>query len=801
MPNKASYARLSFPPCSRSLIQQRRRIRGRSFSVVFVLLAICLSLSSQQSFFGVDSVGAADTSYVYDSLGRLVTDDASGDAAAYKYDAVGNLLSVTNYPSSQLAGVGVSSDSGTTGSSFTIYGTDFCSSPTVTINGANASVSSSSSTQIVVVIPTGATTGAVDVTCGTNEVDIGNFTVTPITAPSIAGFTPTIGPSGTSVTISGTNFQTNPEDNNVGFNTAPPANISSATSTSITAIVPASATSGHISVSTPFGNAVSTGDFYVPPAGVSPSNVVTGQITANGPTVTSTITTAGTTAMYTFDATSGEQINLNITNTSFSGSGEIDISIGAPNGSAVGSIRTGGPNALIPDVTLLTTGTYTVVVSPEGSNIGSVTLQLFNLTGGNLGVRGDFSNGYVSGTSISEFLPATIQPGDLTVVGIGSLSAAASFTPPSGWTTLLNAAGNGVFYKIFQTGDSTTIAFTSSQSTYITAQGITYIGADQTAPIDSFNSWVFQSSGPPYPGYSRAPTLNPSYKGDQLLCGFMGDSWDSALFSIPAGLTLQGYIAPGPNIEFADMPLVDGTATGNFDATGGLAGTPISARAGFQLALKVAGSSAATPQPATPSIGGEMALGYVRANAAISLNLSSLSVQNNDLVIVAFVPDGSTSLSAPSGYTTIETPLGNAAIFQHVWHAGDSETPSFSFSGSSGWVVPFVWVIRGAGTGNAPQIDQHGFNYSANASSLGVPSLTPTTNYDLLLLLFGNAYDPGGSWPIVPAGPAFDVKYGGGPNLLAGSLVLSNEDATSGYTAGFSASSQMWAFAIAVKMP
>jgi YD repeat-containing protein len=55
-------------------------------------------------------------------LGRLIAVyDTSGNASVYNYDAVGNLLSITNDSSTQFAGIGLSS--GLVGSTLTIYGT------------------------------------------------------------------------------------------------------------------------------------------------------------------------------------------------------------------------------------------------------------------------------------------------------------------------------------------------------------------------------------------------------------------------------------------------------------------------------------------------------------------------------------------------------------------------------------------------------------------------------------------------------------------------------------------------------
>lgn len=65
--------------------------------------------------------------------------------------------------------------------------------------------------------------------------------------PSITSFAPASGPVGTTVTISGTNFNTTP-GNNIVFFGATMANVSSATSTSLTVAVPVSANYQAISI-------------------------------------------------------------------------------------------------------------------------------------------------------------------------------------------------------------------------------------------------------------------------------------------------------------------------------------------------------------------------------------------------------------------------------------------------------------------------------------------------------------------------------------------------------------------------
>src|SRR5207245_2696895 len=81
--------------------------------------------------------------------------------------------------------------------------------------------------------------------------------VTP--APTITSFTPTSGPVGTPVTITGTNFT---GASAVRFN-GTSANFTATSSTSISATVPSGATTGPLSVTTPGGTATSASSFTV----------------------------------------------------------------------------------------------------------------------------------------------------------------------------------------------------------------------------------------------------------------------------------------------------------------------------------------------------------------------------------------------------------------------------------------------------------------------------------------------------------------------------------------------------------
>ena len=338
-----------------------------SLALAACLLLLCRGAQAQST----------GSSYVYDALGRLVAVyDASGNAAVYKYDAVGNLLSITNAPTNQLSSIEMSSSQGTTGSNVTIYGTDFCSSPTVTFDGTQATVVSADSTEIVAAVPSGASNGQVEVTCPNGSVNAGTFTVASDAPPSISGFTPAIGTSGTAVTISGANFQPNAVNNEVAFADRA-ALVTSASATSLGASVPNAAVTGHVLVATPYGQAATSGYFYVPPAGISPSAIaIASQISVGGSAVTGTFSTAGTKAMYAFDAVAGQQVSLSVSGNTLSAPW---VSILNPDGSTFTSTQVSGGSDFIDVQTLPATGTYVVYVDSNNST-GNITLQLFDAT-------------------------------------------------------------------------------------------------------------------------------------------------------------------------------------------------------------------------------------------------------------------------------------------------------------------------------------------------------------------------------------------------------------------------------------
>jgi RHS repeat-associated protein len=320
-------------------------------------------------------------SYAYDEAGRLrAVIDPSAGAAVYSYDAVGNLVSISRQSATATSIIEFDPDSGPVGSSVTIYGTGFSSTPSqdsVSFNGVAATVTSASATTLEVTVPAGATTGPISITTPAGSAtSASSFTVAASKQPSISGFSPTIGTPGTSVTINGSNFDARIVNDVVTFNGLR-ADLSSASATTISATVPSFATSGRIGVATPDGSGVSTGDFFVPPSPYTANDVdFTGRI-AIGETKTMTISTSGKIGMFVFDGTSGQRISLKTTGASgFSGCCQT-LKILNPDGSTLVDSYD-YPNRFVDVKTLAQTGTYTIIYFP-GSQTGSLTFTLYDV--------------------------------------------------------------------------------------------------------------------------------------------------------------------------------------------------------------------------------------------------------------------------------------------------------------------------------------------------------------------------------------------------------------------------------------
>jgi len=320
--------------------------------------------------------GQSGVQYFYDQLGRLVgVIDTSGNAAGYNYDAVGNLLSISRYTSSQVSALDFTPISGPVGTVVTISGTGYSatlSQDTVSFNGKAATITAATVNQLIVTVPTGATTGTIKVTTPSgNFTTTTNFTVTTNTgAPTITSFTPVVATPGTAISITGTNFNTTPANDQLRFNLSRQFATSS-TSTVISASTP-TGTSGHVQVSTPTGSALSTQDLYVPFGTHTAAQVGYSHRTTLGTSATVSLPTAGQVGLLIFDATAGQRVSLSLTSATFATC--IYVYLFAPDGTQLSELTCPAASSFVDAISVPYTGTYTVGVDPLASNPGSVVI-------------------------------------------------------------------------------------------------------------------------------------------------------------------------------------------------------------------------------------------------------------------------------------------------------------------------------------------------------------------------------------------------------------------------------------------
>lgn len=162
----------------------------------------------------------------------------------------------------------IAPEQGIIGTAVMITGTNFDSDPNrnqVDVNSIAALVTTASSTALTIEIPNGATTGPISVTTsGGTATSPTDFAVTP--TPVITGISPTEGTVGTSVTLTGFNFDTVAANNQVTFagETDPiPAIIQNATATTIDITVPQNARTGDITLTNLLGTTASPEPFTV----------------------------------------------------------------------------------------------------------------------------------------------------------------------------------------------------------------------------------------------------------------------------------------------------------------------------------------------------------------------------------------------------------------------------------------------------------------------------------------------------------------------------------------------------------
>src|SRR5439155_8207600 len=360
--------------------------------------------------------------------------------------------------------------SGPAGASVTINGTNFIGATAVSFNGTAATYTVTSSTAIQTAVPTGATSGPIIVvTPGGTATSATNFAV--VSPPTIAGFTPTSGPEGASVTINGTNCN---GATAVTFN-GTAANFSVTSDTTIQTAVPSGATTGPISVTTPGGTASSASNFTVLAlptiTSFTPTSGAVGiSVTINGTNLSGTTSVNFNGSPAAFSATSDTTIQAAVPIGATTG----PLSVTTPAGTATSA----GTFTVAPTITSFTptSGPVGTIVTMNGLNFAGTTAVKFN------GIAAAFS--VDSATMIHATAPTGATTGPLSVTtDAGTATSAGNFTMAPSITSFTPTSGAvGITVTINGTNftgasavkfNATTASFTVTSATAIQAAGPT----------------------------------------------------------------------------------------------------------------------------------------------------------------------------------------------------------------------------------------------------------------------------------------------------------------------------------------
>ena len=160
----------------------------------------------------------------------------------------------------------------------------------------------------------------------------------------------------------------------------------------------------------------------------------TGTIALNGTAQNVNVGTSGENASFTFSGTAGQGVSVVLTNSTFPAPGgcpAVIVSLVRPNTTQASSVSTCSDNAFLDTFTLDATGTWTVLVDPQGSSTGTATLQAYDASDATHaitvngapvnvvtkvpGQNGSYSFSGTSGTEIAAQLSTSTIPGCTTI--------------------------------------------------------------------------------------------------------------------------------------------------------------------------------------------------------------------------------------------------------------------------------------------------------------------------------------------------------------------------------------------------
>jgi hypothetical protein len=556
---------------------------------------------------------------------------------------------------------GFTPTSGSIGSVVKITGTKFADAVAMRFNGVSADFIIDSATQVSATVPPGATAGPLSIVTPEGTATSANsFTVT--TTPVITGITPNSGNVGTVVVIAGANLD---GATAVSFNGTAAIPFTVDSPQQITATVPAGATTGKITVTTPNGTAQSGGVFTV-----TTSPVITGFDPAVGSTGT-------TVAINGANLTGATSVKFNGTTAAFTVNSGSRITTTVPAGAASGPISVATPAGSVQSA-----ASFTVVAAPAITSFmptNGVAGSIITITGsGFSGATGVKFNGVdaaafnvVSPSQISATAPANVTTGPLGVTTPGGTAASAVV-----FTVLATPANDNFASAQVITGSTGTVTGNNSAATKQVREpdhagnaGGKSIWYRWTATGNG--TWAFDTIGSTfdtllavYIGNSVSNLSAVAYN-DDIVAGVTTNS--RLTFTAFAGTTysiaVDGYSGGAQSAN----PTASGQVVLNWGPT-----TTLPAITGFA--------------PGNGAVGGQVTITGANFTGATDVRFNGVSANftvNSATQITATVPVGATSgpisVTSPGGTATsagtfaVITPVGN-----------DMFANAFAISGASG---------------------------------------------------------------------------------------------------------------------
>ena len=409
-----------------------------------------------------------------------------------------------------------------------IYGLNFIvNATTVKFGSVSATATVTANTEIEATVPNGATNAPITVTTSSGSFTTSsNFLVTTI-APVITGFTPASGVRGTVVTINGGDFAT---VSTVAFNGVAASYQTPTTTTSLNATVPATATSGLISVTDSIGAGKSSTMFYLQPwiTSATASGIVNSSVVIDGRNLTNASAVQVSGVNYAF-TNSPTQIVAIVPSNAMTG----PITVTTPGGIFINT----SSFVVLPKIY-----SFSPIIGPAGTIVTITGTSLFDVT-----------NVQFNGTSATPFNVLTNQ-----------LQVAVPTGATPGPITVVTPGGNDVSSNIFTATYSSTLDLSKTVSPAITSPGsnVTYtLFLTNEGPSTVTSVSVTDNIPSGFTLASSSSTLGTTVYTNNMVIASLGilASNTSATITVQGTAANAGALTNTANLGFAEGNTIHGT--------------------------------------------------------------------------------------------------------------------------------------------------------------------------------------------------------------------------------------------------